>query len=158
MVSSKAATVAQFLAESDPERRPALVAFRKLLKQAAPNAVESMSYGMPCYTSDKACFGFTAQKHYLSFYICDVELIEKYAHELRGLDCGKSCLRGRKLEHFPLEVLAEIVREAVRRNLPPPSMAREASARAKPKTTKTTKTTKTGKLPKTRKRATVKAR
>jgi uncharacterized protein YdhG (YjbR/CyaY superfamily) len=127
MVSSKATTVAKFLAEADPERRPALIAFRKLIRQAAPNALESMQHGMPCYTSGRACFGFTAQKHYLSFYVCDVELIEKYAHELRGLDCGKSCLRGRKLEHFPLDVLAQIVREAVKRDLPPPSMARKKS-------------------------------
>jgi len=131
MVSSKASTVAQFLAEADPERRPALVAFRKLIKQAAPKAVESMSYGMPCYASGNACFGFTAQKHYLSFYVCDVELIEKYAYELRGLDCGKSCLRGRKLEHFPLDVLAQIVREAVQRDRPPPSMAHKKSTRTK---------------------------
>ena len=131
MVSSKAATVAQFLAESDPERRPALVAFRKLLKQAAPKAVEGMSYGMPAYESGKTGFAFTAQKHYLSFYFCDVELVEKYAEELRGLDCGLCCLRGRKLEHFPLDVLAEIVREAVRRNRPPPSMKRKVSSKAK---------------------------
>ena len=133
MVSSKATTVAQFLAEADPERRPALVAFRKLIKQAAPKAVESMSYGMPCYTSDKAAFGFTAQKHYLSFYFCDVELLEKYAEELRGLDCGKSCLRGRKLEHFPLATLAAMVREAVQRNRPPPSMGgkKKTTARAR---------------------------
>jgi uncharacterized protein YdhG (YjbR/CyaY superfamily) len=133
MVSSRATTVAQFLAEADPARRPALVAFRRLVKRAAPKAVESMSYGMPCYASGRTAFGFTAQKHYLSFYVCDVELIEKYAEELRGLDCGKSCLRGRRLEHFPLDVLEELVREAVERDRPPPSMARKSKTRARAK-------------------------
>jgi uncharacterized protein YdhG (YjbR/CyaY superfamily) len=133
MVSSKAATVAQFLAQSDPARRPALNAFRKLVKSSAPKAVESMQYGMPAYSSGKTGFAFTAQKHYLSFYFCDVELVEKYAHELRGLDCGKCCLRGRKLEHFPLETLAEMVREAVKRDRPPPSMKRKPRARARAK-------------------------
>jgi len=125
MVSSKAATVAQFLAEADPERRPALVAFRKLIKAAAPKAVESMSHGMPCYTSRNTCIGFTAQKHYLSFYFCDPPVLKAHAHELRALDCGKSCLRGRRLEQFPLDVLATMVREAVARNRPPPSMRRK---------------------------------
>ena len=130
MVSSKASTVAQFLAQSDPERRPALVAFRKLIKHAAPQAIESMRYGMPCYSSGKTGFAFTAQKHYLSFYFCDPPLLKAHARELRGLDCGKSCLRGRKLEQFPLDVLAPMVREAVARNRPPPSM-RRTPARAR---------------------------
>jgi len=131
MVSSKAKTVAQFLAEADPARRPALVAFRRPVKSNAPDAVESMQYGMPCYTSGKTGFAFTAQKHYFSFYLCDVELIGKHAEELRGLDCGLCCLRGRKLEHFPLDVLARIVREAVKRDRPGPSMARKQKTRAK---------------------------
>ena len=131
MVSSKAATVAQFLAQSAPERRPALIAFRKLVKQNAPKAVEEMQYGMPAYTCDKTGFAFTAQKQYYSFYFCDVELVEKYADELRGLDCGKCCLRGRKLEHFPLETLGRMVREAVKRNRPAPVMTRKKTSRPK---------------------------
>jgi len=129
MVSSKATSVAQYLAQSDPARRPVLVAFRKLLKQNVPKVVEVMQYGMPSYTSGKTGFGFSAQKNYFFFYICDVELIEKYADELRGLDCGLCCLRGRKLEHFPLETLGRMVREAVKRDKPIPSMKRKAKGR-----------------------------
>lgn len=138
MVSSQATSVAQYLREADPARRPALLAFRRLIRAAAPEAKEGMSYGMPGYTSGKTGFAFQAQKHYYSFYFCDVDLIEKYARELRGLDCGKCCLRGRKLEHFPLDVLARMVREAVVRDRPPPSMARASgkAAKARPRTGK----------------------
>ena len=129
MVSSKATSVSQYLAQSDPARRPALVAFRKLLKGNAPKAVEAMQYGMPSYTSGKTGFAFAAQKNYFSFYNCDVELIEKYAAELRGLDCGLCCLRGRRLEHFPLETLGRMVREAVKRDRPIPSMKRKSKGR-----------------------------
>ena len=126
MVTSKAATVAQYLAQSDAARRPALVAFRKLVKQAAPKAVESMLYGMPTYSIGDSFVAFNAQKNYLSFYVGATEILAQHRAELRGLDCGRSCLRAPALERFPLPVLAKMVRAVAARG-------RSAKARAKAK-------------------------
>jgi uncharacterized protein YdhG (YjbR/CyaY superfamily) len=112
MGTSKAATVAQFLAGSDPAVKPALTALRRLVRKAAPDAREGMAYGMPVFSvNDTPIASFNAQKHYLAFYLSP-ELVAAHRRALAGLDVGKCCIRARRLELYPLDVLERMVRAA----------------------------------------------
>jgi uncharacterized protein YdhG (YjbR/CyaY superfamily) len=138
MVASEARTVDEYLAQSDPERRPALETFRKLVRRAAPLAVESMQYGMPSYMLGGQPFAaFNAQKNYLSLYVMDTDLVAKRHDDLGGLDCGKSCIRGREVEQFPLAVLSSILdQSAARRARGATSSKRAVRKKAAPKAKK----------------------
>jgi uncharacterized protein YdhG (YjbR/CyaY superfamily) len=115
MVTSQAKTVGEYVKTCDARARPAIVAFRRLVKKAAPKAEESMAYGMPTYLLGGPLVAFNAQKNYLSFYVCHTDIVAAHKQELGRLDCGKSCLRGRKLEDFPLRVLERMVRESAKK-------------------------------------------
>ena len=136
MVTSKAKTVDDYLERSDPKARPALEAFRKLIKRAVPRAKESMTYGMPTYALESPFVAFNAQKNYLSFYVCAVDVVAERKKDLGGLDCGKSCLRASRLESFPLDVLAELTAESAKRcgttkRVPAKKAARKVAAKKK---------------------------
>ena len=57
-----------------------------------------------------ADFGLASQKHYMAFYSCD-EVMDKSRSALANLNCGKGCIRFRRLEDLPLEVISNMLRD-----------------------------------------------
>lgn len=105
-----------YLDDLAEERREALDRLRSLVFEVAPDAEESIKYGMPYYTAGGALCAFASQKRYISLYIFDTEIVRRYREALQGLDVGKSCIRFRKIEQLPLEVIASMLAEAYRSN------------------------------------------
>ena len=111
MVRYDVETVQDYLGELTPERRAALETLRSVVFQVAPDAVETMRYGMPAYdVGDRELCLFASQKQYVSLYL-DPSIVEKYRGELGGLNLGKSCVRFRKLEKLPLETIERMLQE-----------------------------------------------
>jgi uncharacterized protein YdhG (YjbR/CyaY superfamily) len=103
-----------YLEKLEPERRRALEALREIILESALEAEESMKYRMPTYGDDLVVCAMAAQKYYMSLYL-DTELVEKYRSKLDHLNLGKSCVRFRKLEDLPLDVIQKILKETVQK-------------------------------------------
>ena len=111
---SKAATVDEFLDTMSAEERTLFKKLRALLKKAHPAMEESMKWRMPSYCIGEQNVGaFNKQKNYLCLYLTPAA-VDPYRQELGQLDCGKSCIRFRKPDDLPLEVVAKIIRDAVK--------------------------------------------
>jgi hypothetical protein len=132
-MQSKAKTVAEYLAELPPDRRAAIQAVRKvILDNLDPDFEEGMQYGMigyyvphrlypagyhcdPKQPLGLACLA--SQKNYMSLYMMSVygdseharRFQEDWAKTGKTLDMGKSCIRFKKLEDLPLEVIGRAV-------------------------------------------------
>ena len=107
MVQSTAATVDDWFAEVDPVRRPWFEQVRALALKHLGAETEAMRWGAPTYTrpsDETATFAFQSQKQYLALYISPV-LLETYAGRLGTNDTGKSCLRYRRGDQIPLDVI-----------------------------------------------------
>ena len=130
MAHSKAATVDEYLAEQSPDRRAALEAVRRVILENLPRGyVETMQYGMIGYvvplekypvTYNKQPLGVAAlasQKNYLSLYLMNVYgdpeterwFVEEYQASGKKLDMGKSCVRFKKLEDLPLDLIGRAI-------------------------------------------------
>jgi hypothetical protein len=139
-MQSKAATVAEYLASLPDDRRAALEAVRRvILANLDRDYEEAMQYGMIGYyvphrvypagyhADPKQGLPFAAlasQKNHMAVYVMglycgcvdgsDTPLVrwfrEAWAKTGRKLDMGKSCIRFRKLDDLPLEVLGEAIR------------------------------------------------
>ena len=131
MATSKAKTVEAYLEELPPERRATVEAVREVIRRNLPQGYEEgVEYGMIGYyvplerypkTYNKQPLGLAAlaaQKNYFSLYLNSVyqegEAAEwfKDAYRATGkkLDMGKSCVRFKRLEDLPLDVVAEAIR------------------------------------------------
>jgi uncharacterized protein YdhG (YjbR/CyaY superfamily) len=111
-MTSKTEAVDAYLDVQNPERQAALQAVRELIFEAVPEIRETMRYRMPTYELDEVVVAFASQKHYMSLYL-DTELVEKYGGELAGLDCGKSCVRFKRIDDLPLDTVRAILVETV---------------------------------------------
>ncbi len=130
MVSSKETTPAAYLAGLPPERRAVIAAVRKVVRQHLPDGyVETMNWGMLSYeiplsrysvTYSKqplSYIGLAAQKNNFALYLMSVhgdkrlhdKLVASYDAAGRKLDMGKCCLRFKRIEELPLDIIGEIV-------------------------------------------------
>ncbi len=127
MVSSKATTVADYLAELEPDRRAVVDHVRELVNRFIPDGYqERMLYGMiswvvPLETypdtyngQPLAYVALAAQKNAYSLYLTCVyaspdsteRLRAAYAAAGKKIDMGKSCLRFKRIDQLVEDALA----------------------------------------------------
>ena len=127
MVSSKATTVADYLADLPPERAAVVAHVRDLVNKAMPDGYrEAMSYGMigwavplevypDTYNGQTLAYvGLAAQKNHFSLYLncvyASAERTERlkaaYAAAGKKLDMGKSCIRFKRIDQLAEDALA----------------------------------------------------
>ena len=133
MASSKAATVAQYLAELPADRRAEIEQVRDTVNAALPAGYrEGIGWGMigwvipledypGTYNGQPAAYaGLAAQKHYNSLYLNCVyasperteRLKTAFAAAGKRLDMGKSCIRFRRADDLPLDYIATEIASA----------------------------------------------
>ncbi|MCA8973181.1 MAG: DUF1801 domain-containing protein [Planctomycetes bacterium] len=133
-MQSKANTVEDYLAELPEERREAIEQLRKLFKKNIDKKlIEHMSYGMISYSVPHSVYppgyhcdpksplpfaSMASQKNNLALYFFGLYMDpDEMARFQQGwkksgkrLDMGKSCVRFKRLEDVPLEVVANALR------------------------------------------------
>lgn len=84
-------TVDDYIAASPAKLRPALKKLRKTIKAAAPNATESIGYGMASYKyKGKPVILFAHWKDHVALY---GSFVNEYADELKGYTVLKGTVR-----------------------------------------------------------------
>jgi hypothetical protein len=138
-MQSKATTVEQYLSELPDDRRKALEAVRQvILKNLDKDYEEGIQYGMIGYYVPHRVYpagyhcdpkqplpfaGLASQKNYMSLYLMCVYgnsnhakwFQEAWAKTGKTLDMGKSCVRFKKLEDLPLDVIGEAIQRVTAR-------------------------------------------
>ena len=134
-MQSAATSVSEYLASLPDDRREAIQAVRKvILANMDPLLEEGMTYGMIGYYIPHRHYpagyhcdpkmplgyaGLASQKNHMSLYTMSVyghmptlEWFQKaWAKTGKKLDMGKSCIRFKKLDDLPLDVIAELFRK-----------------------------------------------
>lgn len=131
----KSTTVDHYLATLPDDRRAAVEAIRKVILKNLPKGFqEGISYGMIGYSVPHSLYpaGYhcdpklplpfaclASQKDYMSLYLFGIysdpeaaaQFQEAWTATGRRLDMGKSCIRFRKLEDVPLDVLGRTIKQ-----------------------------------------------
>jgi hypothetical protein len=129
-VKSDATTVKEYLDSLPEERRKAISAVRREIRRRLPTGYqEGMQYGMIGYyvplrrfpeTYNGQPLGFAAlasQKNYMAVYLnniyADPKLQRWFEQQYRAtgkrLDMGKSCVRFKRLDDLPVELIGEAI-------------------------------------------------
>ena len=111
-MKSTATSISEYLTGQPPDRQKALTKLRSVIRKVAPDAKESMQYGMPAYELNGMLCGLASQKNYMALYICEPAIVDAHREALGKLNCGKGCIRFRKIEELPLDAITAILRDA----------------------------------------------
>jgi len=130
-MKSDATNIQEYLAEMPPERKEAIEKVRQTILENLPDGYEeTLNWGMITYqvpleiypdTYNKKPLMYAAlanQKNHMAVYLTGIYMDEKLSQEFeesykktgKRYDVGKSCVRFRKLEDLPLEVIADSIR------------------------------------------------
>ena len=131
-MSSSAKTADEYLGDLPPERRAALAAVRKVILANLPEGYEEqMQYGMigyvvphrlypagyHCNPKEPLPFAILgSQKNHMALHLCSVYgdaattewFQQAYAASGKKLDMGKACVRFKKLDDLPLDVIGKV--------------------------------------------------
>jgi uncharacterized protein YdhG (YjbR/CyaY superfamily) len=129
-MKSSARTIEKYLADLPPDRREAIGKTRQTILDNLPEGYEEvMNWGMITYqvplevypdTYNKKPLMYAAlanQKNHMAVYLTGIymdenlyrEFEEKYRETGKRYDVGKSCVRFRKLDDLPLELIGESI-------------------------------------------------
>lgn len=110
MVTSKAATVDNWLAARAPERQAVFTALREACRTELPDWQERMQWGMPGYgpAGADALVSFNDQKNHIALYVGQAAMAVA-GDALAGLDCGKGCVRWRRAEQVDFAAVRAMI-------------------------------------------------
>jgi uncharacterized protein YdhG (YjbR/CyaY superfamily) len=109
-------TIDEYIAGFSPEVQVKLQQVRATIRQAAPDAQETISYQMPAFTQQGNVIYFAGYEHHIGIYPAP-RGIEQFKQELAAYEGGKGTI---KLPHdrpLPLDLIRRIVEFKVQSNL-----------------------------------------
>ena len=130
----EASSVSEYISKAPKERQAALKKLRSTIKKHIPKGFkEGLNYGMPGYVVPLKTYpagylgkkdvplpflNFASQKNFIAFYHSgvyadpklkkwwDAEYAKRVPHKL---DMGKSCVRFKKVDEIPYDLIAELL-------------------------------------------------
>ncbi|TDE26849.1 DUF1801 domain-containing protein [Flavobacterium ranwuense] len=135
-MQSKAQSVAEYLKELPEDRKKVMIELREIILKNIPKGfIEQMSYGMMGYVVPHSIYpsgyhctpelplpfiGVASQKNFIAVYHMGIyanpELLNWFVteypkHSIQKLDMGKSCIRFKKLDQIPFDLITELVQK-----------------------------------------------
>lgn len=135
-MQSSAKTVNEYLIALPEERKPAFLKLRETILSNIPEGfTEQLSYGMLGYVVPHSIYpdgyhcnpklplpfiGIASQKNFIALYHMGIyanpELLQWLAseypkHSKQKLDMGKSCIRFKKLDQIPFDLIVQLVQK-----------------------------------------------
>lgn len=129
----KATSVTDYLSKLDDDRQKAMKKLRSTIKKSLPKGFkEQLNYGMPAFVVPHKLYpdgyhcdpklplpfiSFASQKNFIALYHMGIyanpDLLKWFTEEYpkhckRKLDMGKSCIRFKKVEEIPYELIADL--------------------------------------------------
>ena len=99
----------------DDWRKPKLLELRDILLGVADDITESINYKMLAFADSKGIIcHLNAQKAYVALYVGDAEKIDTDGTLLKGINCGKGCIRFKKSNDVGSDNIKEFIARTIR--------------------------------------------
>ena len=99
-----------YIKDLESSRKKALTTLRNVILELYPEIEETMGYNMPTYLyKGETLCAIASQKNYMALYIMPYDLLDNFAEQLKGFNCGKSCIRFKSLDEEKIDTLIQIL-------------------------------------------------
>ena len=111
-----AKTIDEYLARVEPEERAALAGLRQVIRKAAPQAEEVITYGIPAFRQNGFLIGFAASAKHCSLHPMNNHTVADFATELEGYSTSTGTIRFTPDKPLPAALVRKIVKARVKEN------------------------------------------
>jgi uncharacterized protein YdhG (YjbR/CyaY superfamily) len=110
MPMPKAKNVDEYLSRASPPHRALLESLRATIKAAAPEAQETIDYGMPSFRLDgRLLVSYSDFKRHVSLFPASGMVVEALGAELKQYFHPKATLRFREDQPIPVDLVRKVV-------------------------------------------------
>ncbi len=109
-------TIDEYIKTFPADVQTILRELQRVIKEAAPQAEEKISYQMPTFAFQGNLVHYAAYEHHIGFYPAPSG-ITAFADELAGYKSGKGSIQFPIVEPLPLKLISKIVRFRLAENL-----------------------------------------
>jgi len=115
MITTKASTTDQYIGNFQEDVQEILEQVRSTIKQAAPNAKETIKYGIPAFLLNGDLVYFAAFKNHIGLYPAPTGK-EDFKKELSIYKTGKGSVQFPLDKPMPLSLITKIVKFRMQKN------------------------------------------
>ena len=112
----RGAPVDDYLAKVAAPQRAALESLRRIIRSAAPQAEECISYGVPAFRQGRMLVGFGATANHCSFFLMSGTTVAAFADELAGYDTSKGTIRFTPENPLPAALVRKLFKARLAEN------------------------------------------
>jgi uncharacterized protein YdhG (YjbR/CyaY superfamily) len=109
-------TVDDYLAALPEEQRVALEKLRRIIKSAAPDALEKIGYGMPIFNYKGNLVGYAAFKDHCSLFIMSYKVMDMFKEELKPYFKATATIHFTPDKPLPVTLVKKIVKARIEEN------------------------------------------
>jgi uncharacterized protein YdhG (YjbR/CyaY superfamily) len=114
---AKPKTIDEYLEGVSADKRAALEKLRKIIRAAAPNAEEGITYGIAAFRlNGKWLVGFGASANHCSFYPMNGTTLAAFADDLEGYETSKGAIRFQPDKPLPAALVRKLVKARIAEN------------------------------------------
>ena len=113
---NKPVSIDEYISGFPEETQKLLLQIRAIIKAAAPDAMETISYGMPAFKTRKILVYFAAHKNHIGFYPTGSG-IAAFKEELSAFNHSKGAIQFPLNQPLPVDLITRIVQYRHRENL-----------------------------------------
>lgn len=114
--SAPAKDVDEYIALAPKKHQEALKNIRKVIKEAAPEAEELISYRIPTYKYHGSLVHFAAFKNHCSFIVVNKNILETFKSELERFYTSGATIRFTAEKPLPEALIKKIVKTRMNEN------------------------------------------
>ena len=114
--SRPAKNIDDYLAKVPEETRTVLERLRKVIRAAAPQAEEAISYQIPAFVYHGPLIWFAAFKDHCSFFPGSKSIIKKFSSELKPYDVSGGTIHFSAKNPLPATLIKKIVKARIEEN------------------------------------------
>jgi uncharacterized protein YdhG (YjbR/CyaY superfamily) len=117
MSTKKFLSVNEYLASVPGDKKPLLKELRNIIRKAAPEAEEVISYNMPAYKQNGILVYFMAHRNHIGFYPGSKVISELPKDKLRDFKTSKGTIQLPFNKPLPKRLIQSIVKMRVKQNI-----------------------------------------
>jgi uncharacterized protein YdhG (YjbR/CyaY superfamily) len=99
------------------DKRSALERLRKIIKEAAPEGEECISYQLPAFRQEGMLVGFGATANHCAFYLMSSSTLETYKDDLKNFDTSTGTIRFHSNKPLPAALVRKLVKARIAENV-----------------------------------------
>ena len=103
------ASVDEYILKQDEALQPTLIRLRNAIRDAIPEAEETIAWGMPTWRKKGNIIHFAVSKKHLGVYV-EQEAVSFFEARLRAYETSKGVIRLKYDQDMPLSLIADIAR------------------------------------------------